>query len=171
MKTTIYLDMDGVLCDWNSGAFVACGVKNYSELLDYEKKYGKYELKREIDKYGSKFWYELSWMPNGKKLWNKLYREFGSRIEILSNPHIFLYARQGKKIWVQRYLNSDIKINLESNKYLYANKNSFLIDDNEQNVESFKKNGGGVWRYEDGDNIDKIIESIYLFEYYVNKKI
>lgn len=135
----IYLDMDGVLTDFNKTFEDMEG----QDAHEYNNKYGDdkfWELIKE--KGGLKFWSEMPWVKGSKKLWNYVKNK---DVAILSAPaRAIPDCPKGKKIWVKREL-GNVKLILKRarEKHEYAEDNDcILIDDNEKNIATWKIAGG-----------------------------
>ena len=138
-RYTIYLDMDGVITDFDKLFYDMTG---YKDGRDYEKEFGREAFWELIEKEGLKFWSEMPWTVDGKKLWNYL-RE--KNVQILSAPAFTIPdSKKGKLIWLARELSPKPKINLvkAKNKQKFANKDSVLIDDYDRNIKQWKSAGG-----------------------------
>lgn len=152
----IYCDMDGVLCDFNSrfkqinpekltpGEYIA----KYSESEFWELIGSSYKDKE-------KFWSEMSWMPDGKQLW-----EYISKYNptLLSAPSHEASSRYGKRLWVDKNL-PGVKLILSAadKKQIYSKPNSILIDDDENNIEQWRsKYGKGILHKNTADTIQQL---------------
>lgn len=142
-RYTIYCDMDGVLCDFDS---------------QFEKYYNAHprsltneELIKAIDAKGIEFWSEMEWMKGGKQIWSLI---SPYKPSLLTSPGKFKYAEEGKKIWVANNLTpqpSDIIFAQARNKHIILSgkspeeiSNSILVDDYYPNVAPWKEVGGIV---------------------------
>ncbi len=68
-KRIIYVDMDGVLADFDRGFYEIAGISTDSISID--------ELWARIDAYDkAKFFSELPWMCGGKEMWNFITENF-----------------------------------------------------------------------------------------------
>ena len=104
-----------------------------------------------------KFWMNLKWLSDGKKLWNYI-EKFDPMI--LSRP-TDLQAVIGKKKWVKDNLGlSKEKVQIRYDKSPYAQhegKIGILIDDFESNTRKFKESGGLTILYK---NASQAIEEL-----------
>ena len=132
----IYLDMDGVLTDFNA-AFEAIDGKKTTEI----EKFGDPVFWEHVKKGGLRFWSHMPWMKDGRTLWNYVRDK---NVEILSAPARALPdSVKGKKIWVNRELGS-VKLNLKRarEKQEFAHNRAILIDDKKKNIDRWKAAGG-----------------------------
>lgn len=139
-STIIYLDMDGVLTDFDA-AFENIDGSTPKEI----EKHGDDAFWSHVKQGGLEFWSKMPWMKDGKELWNYVKKY---KVEILSSP-----ARQipesskGKEIWIKREM-GHVKLNLKRarEKHEFATPNAILIDDNKDNINKWNSVGGkGIW--------------------------
>ena len=152
----IFCDMDGVLCNFEKMFFDIADVKTETP-WDYEKKFGEDKFWNVINSYGIKFWTKLPWMPDGKKLWSYLVKNY-KNVNILSAPssHDQGQSVKGKKIWLKSNIGSPNTI-LDKQKYKYAKPNHILIDDLEKNIKAWTSAGGiGILHKSASDTISKL---------------
>ena len=139
-RPRIYVDMDGVLCDFIAQSKKATG-KIFTQ--DKAKEYWP------IIKRTPRFWSDMPWMPGGKQLWNYI-KQY--------NPHILsAYTPEdpncipGKRTWLRKNVRiSSNRVNLvrRVEKQKFAMKSdmgrapAILIDDFPRNVDQFKAAGG-----------------------------
>lgn len=148
----IYCDMDGVLTDFDKEFMKLSGS---IKLPKFEDKYGSKKFWKLIDDVGIKFWAQMSWMPDGKKLWNYIKNK---NVEILSSPSRSPDSSKGKKIWVSKELGG-LKLNLiaAKNKQKFAEANAILIDDMKKNIDAWNAAGGiGILHKSASDTISKL---------------
>jgi len=151
----IFCDMDGVLTDFDKQLYLFTGIKGGRE---YEKKKGTEAFWDEIDKGGLKYWSEMPWMPDGKKLWNYIKDK---NVRILSSPaRTIPESSKGKRIWVKKNLGSvELLLRQAKNKQEFAKKNAILIDDMDENIKQWKAKGGiGILHKSAADTIKKLKE-------------
>ena len=153
-KYKIYCDMDGVLTDFDSR------FEYFGGMLpkEYESKYGTKKFWELIDnEVGVRFWVGMSWMPDGKELWNfiKPYNPI-----VLSAPSKQNESRLGKRLWIKNNL-PGTKLILASaeNKPNYSEENHILIDDRKDTIEKWIAKGGiGIYHTSAKSSIDQLKE-------------
>jgi 5'-nucleotidase len=124
----LFIDMDGVLCDYEGHYRRLFGVSFGMD--DKERRW------KNVDDVS--FWSTIPWMRDGKMLWAAVQR---FNPTILSAPTREQSSRKGKLIWCRRELGI-VNVILETEKYKYAAPDSILIDDRPQNIDPWKANGG-----------------------------
>lgn len=145
MKTVeLFLDMDGVLCDFATAAFDACEQK--FNPMTYPK--GEWELSKAwggtekdmwqcIDDNGSPFWENLTKYP-----WAETLLALSNTVTILSSPYWFPSCHYGKAAWHEDNIGREIELILCKSKHLLAGPGRVLIDDNNKNCERWQAAGG-----------------------------
>ena len=141
----VFLDMDGVLCDFNLAALAAHGIP-YEIWLEWDHhfKWFKDKEKEFWAPMGEKFWEEIPWTTEGKEIFEAVEAIAGiDNIGILTTPCDTPGSMEGKKNWVRRELPQLVKRFWPgSTKEFMASPNHVLIDDSDGNVEKFAKAGG-----------------------------
>lgn len=135
----IMLDMDGVLCDYD-GALDAVNARKPNGKSDWNK----------LAEIGHTYWSDMEWLPEGKKLYDKLLKFVNSRddVELGILSAIFLpCGKQGKKEWLAKNCPEIPKKNIVIcnkgiDKWKYGDVYSILVDDKEENVELYMQAGG-----------------------------
>lgn len=151
-KYKIYVDMDGVLVDFDGGYEKLTGMTTRAA----DEK-GPEFFWKPISKAGAKWWITLNWMPDGKQLWDYV-KKYNP--ELLSAPSREEASKMGKRVWVKREL-PGVKLILKSadKKQEFASPNSILIDDREKNIEQWKSAGGvGILHTDAASTIKKLKE-------------
>jgi hypothetical protein len=131
----IFVDMDGVLVDFEDGYERLTG-KNIKG--NHVK--GDATFWQPITDAGIKFWAGLKWMPDGKELWSYI-KPYNP--EILSAPSREESSKIGKHVWIKNNI-PGVKLILRSaeRKQELAEPNAILIDDKEDNIQQWKDAGG-----------------------------
>ena len=138
----IYCDMDGVLCDFD---LQFKELTNGISPKDYKAEHGVDGFWKIITDQGEKFWSEMPWTPEGKKLWSyiKKYNPI-----LLSAPSNDSSSRIGKRQWVDKNLPGvTLKLASKANKPDYVtNDKDVLIDDWYGTIVDWKNKGSiGIW--------------------------
>jgi len=146
----LYLDMDGVLVDFDGGyrAF-AKTIKT----AGMEKDEARKTIRKAYADAGAKFWAELGWANGGKELWETAKRLF-EHVHILSSTG----AKEdptgrgpivdaGKREWLKKNMPDmpDSNIIIVHGKHLkknHASKNGILVDDREDTIKEWNSAGG-----------------------------
>ena len=143
----LYLDMDGVLVDFEGG-FINLTNMTSKELAD---KQGKKDV---VDTYisaGIKFWSNLKWIHGGKEVWDTAQKLF-KNVFILSSTGTSDTERgnvvaTGKRIWLKNNIPSMEEQNIfivngRRLKPQYASKDSILVDDMSDTIHQWNVKGG-----------------------------
>ena len=151
-RPTLYLDMDGVLCDFFGEWARGHGVSHY-------KKIPKDEIKASLDIIGTQaeiFFANLPKLPGADELLRAAH-EFGG-YTILSSPLEKNEAAsiKGKQEWIAKHLQAYPPRNVifERNKAKYAQANgtvNLLVDDYGTNVNAWKDAGGLAFKHRSTD--------------------
>jgi hypothetical protein len=156
----IYLDMDGVIVDFD---------KRFEDLAgmgprEYEDSFGKEKFWDFIDSKekggGVGFWVGMPWMPGGKALYNRVAQHNHA---LLSSPSRSESSKIGKRLWRKKFTPSTKLILAQSfNKKNYADKDSILIDDRESNIQQWREAGGIGILYKSADQVNKELDKLGL---------
>lgn len=158
-KYKIYVDMDGVLCDWEKQFLDYAGMSSD----DYDARFGKEKRQEFVLKNSPNFYASMTWMVDGELLYNFV-KEF--------NPEILSHATDeraaaGKMSWLKNN-NINFKPNLvqkREDKSKFANAQSILIDDRPDVIDAFNKAGGkGILHTHATDTINKLKELLGVKE-------
>ena len=144
----IYLDMDGVLADFDRGVNELCGLRASSQDgKDNDPGYDDrmWEAIRKVDH----FYGRLKLMPGAKEMFDLLYGKYGDRCEILTGipkpKRGIAEAGEDKTAWVKRLLSDRIRVNIvyrEEKPRFCRGRESVLIDDREGNIREWEEMGG-----------------------------
>jgi hypothetical protein len=159
-KYKIYLDMDGVITDFD---------KRFTDLAgmgprEYESSFGKDKFWDFIDSKekggGVGFWVGMPWMPGGPELYNRISQHNHA---LLSSPSRSESSKLGKRLWKKKYTpNTDLILSLAANKKNYADGGSILIDDRESNIQQWREAGGIGILYKSADQVNKELDKLGL---------
>lgn len=154
---TLYLDMDGVLCDFD---------KAYTKLRTGASDNKARFISAVID---HRIFANLALMSDTKQLLNHVAKLQNVTIEILTSisaktPAQVAAAKEQKTEWLHKH-DIPYKVNFVDNapdKAKYATKNSILIDDRTECIKHFVTKGGhGILHKSAADSIRKL-DSIVL---------
>lgn len=149
----IFLDMDGVCCDFVSKTIEIAG-KNKEEVYKNWPK-GHYEvadmlgmtteqLRKTINEVGPWFWNSLEPYPWFEEMYTSLCRI--DKVIFLTSPGHFSTAAQGKVEWLNKHIHPGFdNYIITKHKHLVSKPGLFLIDDHVGNCNDFKSCGGGVY--------------------------
>ncbi len=143
----IYIDMDGVLADFDRGVVELAG-----GVLPYEKNGKKvgigsemWEKVRQIDN----FYDKLECMPGAKEMFDSIYAEYGDKCEILSGipkpKRGIVTAKEDKINWAGRMLSEKLVVNAvykEEKIRFCTGRDCILIDDFQDNIDNWETAGG-----------------------------
>ena len=159
-KYKIYVDMDGVLTDWENQ------FKRYSggiPVETYEAEHGPVKRYEFVKKNSPDFYSTMDWMGDGKLLYSFLK---DLPIEILSHA-TDQGAVDGKLTWLKNN-NITAKPNLvprREDKAKYAKSDTILIDDKPNTIGEFNKAGGiGILHTDAVSTINKLKEILGVKE-------
>lgn len=153
-KYKIYCDMDGVLVDFDKGYHELTGRDIRGEF------YSDTHFWDPINAAGKKFWLDLEWMSDGKKLWHYIEKY---KPKLLSAPSRSDDSRVGKHEWVERELHGvPLLLRTAKHKKDFATPDSILIDDRIDNIEGWVGAGGIGIHHSSTDNTIKELKKLGL---------
>ena len=169
MKPLIYLDMDGVCCDFVKASLEVIGrkdlINNWPKGIVYIEDYlemSHEQFWKKIDKIGYPFWSSLEETPWFKELYSEL-NKLGD-VYFCTSPTRNPDCVKGKLMWLQdrfgERINNYIFI---KDKFLLARKNDFLIDDFDSQCNDFVKHGGNAILFPQPWNTNNHIENKVSF--------
>lgn len=143
----LYLDMDGVLADFERGVLELAGMEptplNGKRDVGYDDR--MWAAIQKVDH----FYGKLQPMPGALEMFNTLWRRYGERCEILTGipkpRRNILYAREDKLDWVKRVLPSEVIVNVvlrEQKPEYCSGLDCLLVDDSMRNIKEWEKAGG-----------------------------
>ena len=143
VNRSIFVDMDGVLADFEGGFYRLAGV-GVNDVTDPE-------MWSRIDAYGkAKFFSELDWMDGGKELWQFATNNF-LKVKILSalgkSDKIDKQTTQGKLTWLRHniptlQMNDIILVENKHKKRHYSKPGDIIIDDTPVVIQEWIQKGG-----------------------------
>ena len=96
MINKIFLDVDGVLADWNKGAHKIHNLPYEEGVWPYELGPSGWNFNRDpkvnlttkelFEPMDFDFWAGLDWMPDGRELFNYLHSNYGDKLFLLTSP-------------------------------------------------------------------------------------
>lgn len=157
----IYVDMDGVLADFDEGLIRLCGIKPMpqgNQPVEYQEK-----MWAAMRDYGP-FYDDLLPMKGAVEVFTSLYEKYGNKVEILTGvpkPHRGMNtATEDKTKWMKRYFNEHIVVNavLRKDKVGFCKgKDYILIDDWNVNTDEWTEHGGTAIEFKNWKQIEKIL--------------
>ena len=162
---TIYLDMDGVIADFDQRFIDVSGMTPD----EYRDKYGLKEFWNLIDEKNKiKFWVGIPVMPGAKKLVNYVSQY---DYEILTAPSVRKQSRIGKMVWLRK-VHPDLfpntpKVNFKPAKEKHQvkpslTKSDILIDDKASTINTWNATGGTGILYTSADDTIKQLKDLGL---------
>lgn len=162
----IFLDMDGVLCDFITAAFSAHGMRFDPE--DYPR--GEFacekilgitanEFWRRVDSGGEAFWENLEPYPWALDLVKELQQI--DRVIIATSPSRSPASYSGKRRWLQKMGLCRLDSMFGSQKWLMSRPGRTLVDDSHHNTVAWEGEGGRAivipqpWNY--AEPVDDVV--------------
>ena len=161
----IYLDMDGVLADFNRGVRELCGMEPLSQNAkqrDPKLDDLMWERIRETDH----FYDRLELLPGAKEMFDRIYGKYGDKCGILTGipreERGIVTAEQDKRNWTRRMLSDTVKVHAVCRKHKQnycSGPESVMIDDREKTIREWRELGGtGILHVNAKETIRKLEE-------------
>ena len=160
----IYLDMDGVLADFDKGVNEMCGMLATSQNQRYDRQHDDrmWEAIRQV----GHFYDKLEPMPGAKEMFDIIYGKYGDQCEILTGiPKPFRRidtAGEDKIAWTRRMLSETVKINIVYRKEKMDHcqgPQDVLIDDRADTIREWESKGGvGILHKSAGETLARLRE-------------
>lgn len=160
----IYLDMDGVLADFDKGVNEMCGMLATSQNQRYDRQHDDrmWEAIRQV----GHFYDKLEPMPGAKEMFDIIYGKYGDQCEILTGiPKPFRgidTAGEDKIAWTRRMLSETVKINIVYRKEKMEHcqgPQDVLIDDRADTIREWESKGGvGILHKSAGETLARLRE-------------
>ena len=148
----VFVDLDGVLCDFVGGVLKLHGLEmpNFNGAYDISDVLGM-----SVNKFWGAinekddFWATLEKTADSDEILQILEKSFGtSNIFFLSSPQNNSACYKGKIEWViKNYSAYKKRLILTGHKHLLASKGRYLVDDSEVNCAKFSSRGGKSFLY------------------------
>lgn len=143
MIHTVYLDMDGVITDFNKA------VCDEFDLLYPPQTYHFFpKIRAQVNEFcGRSFWQNLEWMHDGRDLLRAIMETLGlEKVYFLTGMMPNVETASGKMMWIRDnlpvYSDRVILVTLGVPKSLLARPNTLLIDDKDKSIDGFIETGG-----------------------------
>lgn len=153
----IYVDMDGVLADFDRGVVEILGLPKDADD----------EIMWAAMREHPNFYFELKPIEGAVEFFKELREKYGDNCQILSaypKPHREIHEAYNDKIrWIQKYFGEGVTVNLvyRAQKVDFCkNNNCVLVDDYEINIDEWGKAGGTGVLFDIVENAKKAIESL-----------
>ena len=140
-SNTIYVDLDGVLSDFQK--FIVEHIGRPYPIAGDDPEMWDFVSRTEH------IFLNLDPTPYAFELWEHV-NSFGERVEILSaipRKANVPTAFEDKRAWVDKYLGPDVIVKFgpySCDKWKHATRGDLLIDDHPKNVTEWINNGGGI---------------------------
>lgn len=169
-KINVFLDLDGVMCDFDGKLHEVFG-KKYDEIKHEMHVNDIWDKLGDVDH----LFLHLKPLPHSKTLFNylKSLHDKGeiNRFEILTSlpysTNKLVTSKQDKIDWVREHLDKDIIVNTvvggEKKAKFVTGPNDILIDDLERNIQAWEKAGGtGIHFNTNGKAITRLDQILHL---------
>ena len=161
-RVMVYLDMDGVLADFDRGVRELCGMEPQSQNGKRSAKLddAMWDAIRKTEH----FYDRLAPMPGAEEMFGRIYRKYGEQCEILTGvpkpERGIVTAVEDKKAWMKRELSDTVRVNivLRKQKLDYCKgPESVLIDDMEKTIRAWREAGGtGILHVSAGETLKEL---------------
>lgn len=153
----IYIDMDGVLADFDEGLRQFFNME--PEPQGHQTDEGQGKMWEEIKEYGH-FYFDLPPIEGAIEAFKLIYEKYGDACEILTGipkeKRGIVHAKEDKVNWVRKYLSEDIKVNLvlrKEKQQFVTGKDCVLIDDYRINATEWTDAGGTAILFETWEDV------------------
>lgn len=141
----IILDLDGVIVDFVRGAFKLH--KKEIPMKDVTWAFWEHLCPTYADFWkdmGREFWANLNWTPEGPELVAGLEKAYGTEIIVCTSPCLTEGCVEGKLDWIKKYMPkyNPRRFFVGAPKEACAGNGNILLDDNDANIDQFRKYKG-----------------------------
>jgi hypothetical protein len=154
---TVFLDLDGVLVDWDTPAAKLAGIDLNDPEIRTSLKNGEHiydhcpDICNIIEKAGADFWMNLELTPHALQLYNTLaaLEEQGIiTLAFLTSVGRWSSAASAKLDYIKKnFPNHAGRYVICKDKYLCAHSNALLVDDTKGKLDKFQAAGGRVYQW------------------------
>jgi len=162
LKSTykLFVDMDGVVSDFQRGVKAAIGEDYSEEKYKNDQKYKEkmWDLVRKYQDKGNELWYGLPLMEDAMDLWNFI-KPYNPTFLTATGKTYHEETKDQKKRWIKEKFGKypSIMVHSAEDKYKHAGENHILIDDKERATKPWEKAGGiGVIHTSAADTIKQL---------------
>ena len=158
----LFVDMDGVVADFEQGVSGAMGERLDQARYDRDSKYRNKMWKwvKEYSKQGGKLWAELPMMADAMTLWNYVKKYNPQILTAQGNPAYG--AEPQKRQWIADKFGSNVNVIVTQKsreKAQHAAPNRILIDDRDKAIGPWREAGGiGILHTSAADTIRQLKE-------------
>lgn len=149
---TIFLDLDGVCCDFTTAAVKACGwtVEDAHKVWPVNQLWvhegigiSTNQFWKHVDACGIDFWANLEPYPWFEELYAELCKI--QPVVIATSPSLSHYAAAGKVLWLQKHLGRSFRDYIITPvKHHLSRHDAFLIDDSMEGEAAFNRGDGNA---------------------------
>jgi len=143
-SNTIFLDMDGVLADFDKLVIEIFGAPFGHERSDEEEKQMWGELMK-VDR----LYLQLDLMPTARELWEKAH-SYGAKVEVLTaipRKATMPSAEVDKREWIAKHFGEATTVRIgpySRDKWRHAKRADILVDDRQSNITDWINRGEGI---------------------------
>jgi phosphoglycolate phosphatase-like HAD superfamily hydrolase len=166
-KYRIYVDMDGVLCDFAKAVHDIDG-KTTVDDIDKMPESSFWKFIVDGTKGGLKaFFGKMEWLPEGKKFWNFIKDKKPTILSAVKEPGK-QEAIDGKNEWLDREIGKEQarKFVERKDKQAFADDKAILIDDYDKNIKEWTEKGGIGILFRTTDEVVKKLNELGINEFY-----
>lgn len=155
---TLFVDMDGVLADFDRGIYELCGKRPHA----MEKKEVWATIHKQYDQ-GKFFFKHLPLMADALELWSNL--ELYNPIILTATGHSIPTAELEKKWWANLHFPKTMVLTVEDGadkvKFVQTRPQAILIDDRSKAIDPWIEAGGiGILHTSANQTLKELVEAI-----------
>lgn len=157
-RNTIFLDMDGVLADFDRFVFEQMG-RTFDHASGPGADKEMWEFLAKIDR----LYFQLEPMPRALELW-ELAHSFGAKVEVLTaipRRATIPTAEQDKRDWIAKHFGTATPVRIgpfSRDKWKHGNPADILVDDRHDNITDWINKAQGIGIFYTG--FDEAVEDL-----------